>query len=103
MTRKFLTRYPTDAKTRLAPDKKTVTSQSSIAHRDEHFNLSVSRAQQEFDTEHSTKNSGTSNCRCRCQYGICERLEREQDDAVVEYDEFKDDEFNASNKGNKYA
>ena len=59
--------------------------------------------QQEFDTEHSTKNAVTLNCRCRCQYEIGERLERERDDAVVELDGFKDDEFDASNKWHKHA
>ena len=35
--------------------------------------------------------------------GSANDLEWEQDDAVVESDEFKDDEFDASNKGYKYA
>ena len=35
--------------------------------------------------------------------GSANDLEREQDDAVVKSDELKDDEFNASNKGHKYA
>ena len=35
--------------------------------------------------------------------GSANDLEREQDDAEVKSDEFKDDEFDASNKGHKYA
>ena len=67
------------------------------------MNLSVSRAQQDFDREHSSEMQGLPIIYAPANMGSANDMERKQDDAEVESDEFKDDEFDASNKGHKYA
>ena len=65
------------------------------------MNLSVSRVQQEFDKEHSTEMQGLPIVYADTNTRSANDVVKQQDDAVVESDEFKGDEFDASNRQHK--